>query len=161
MTDNFRSNAFSDNRGRRGGYGPAVLDTGAGSWNQPWEVVAAPAPPPAPPAWGQPYYGAGYWLEPWRHGWDFDRGGPYAGRGPRNYQRSDERIFEDVNERLTWNPSLDATDIDIVVNSGEVTLNGDVGSRWEKRLAEDIADSVPGVRDVHNRLKVRRGGVTG
>ncbi len=35
-------------------------------------------------------------------------GGMFAGRGPRNYQRSDDRIREDVNERLTADPSIDA-----------------------------------------------------
>lgn len=78
----------------------------------------------------------------------------YRGRGPKNYRRSDERIRETVNELLTDHDGVDATEIDVVVENGEVTLNGMVGSRWEKRLAEDIAASCRGVSDVHNRLKV-------
>lgn len=78
----------------------------------------------------------------------------YRGRGPKNYRRSDERIRETVNELLTDHDGVDATEIDVLVENGEVTLSGMVGSRWEKRLAEDIAASCRGVSDVHNRLKV-------
>lgn len=81
----------------------------------------------------------------------------HRGRGPRNYQRSDERILEDINDRLTEDPHLDATDVEVTVHSREVTLNGTVGSRFEKRHAEDIADSVSGVAHVQNNLRVRQG----
>jgi osmotically-inducible protein OsmY len=80
--------------------------------------------------------------------------GPYAGRGPRNYRRSDEAIREDVNERLTLHGSVDAGEIEVVVADSEVTLKGSVGARQERRMAEDVAGSVPGVRDVHNELEV-------
>ena len=52
-------------------------------------------------------------------------------------------------------PRLDASDIDVTVTNGEVPLQGDVGNRPARRLAEAIADGVPGVRDVFNRLRVR------
>ncbi len=38
------------------------------------------------------------------------------------------------------------------VKNGEVTLTGAVADRASKRLAEDLSDSVYGVRDVHNQL---------
>jgi len=78
------------------------------------------------------------------------------GRGPRGWRRPDERIFDDVCDLLTQDPDLDASDIEVRVSDGEVILEGVVESRWAKRLAEDIADSVPGVRDVHNRLRANR-----
>jgi hypothetical protein len=81
----------------------------------------------------------------------------HAGRGPRNYRRSDQRIEEDVNEALMMNPDIDALEIVVVVDDGEVTLSGDVDDRHAKRLAEDVAEQVPGVRDVHNELKARHG----
>lgn len=81
----------------------------------------------------------------------------FAGRGPKNYKRSDERIREDVNERLTRHPDLDATDVDVRVSNCEVTLMGVVEDRHAKRLAEDIAEDVWGVDDVKNDLKVRHG----
>ena len=81
----------------------------------------------------------------------------FAGRGPRNYKRSDERIREDVNERLTQHPELDAIDIDVRVSNCQVVLMGVVEDRRAKRLAEDIAEDVWGVDDVRNELKVRHG----
>jgi hypothetical protein len=82
------------------------------------------------------------------------RRGTNAGRGPRGYQRSDERIREDINDRLTDDAYVDATDIEVSVNNSMVTLTGRVDSREEKRRAEDIADSVSGVTDVSNQLRV-------
>lgn len=84
------------------------------------------------------------------------RGG-YSGRGPKGYTRTDERIREDVCERLSWNDEVDATDISVLVDKGEVTLEGSVESRHMKRLAADIAEDVPGVADVHNTIRVRKG----
>lgn len=86
------------------------------------------------------------------------RGG-FAGRGPRNYQRSDERIRDDVCERLTRHHEIDASDVDIDVREGIVTLSGKVEDKHTKRLAEDIAEEVMGVRDVRNELRTARGGL--
>jgi hypothetical protein len=77
----------------------------------------------------------------------------HRGKGPKNWRRSDERIRDLINERLTDHAGIDATHIDVAVENDEVTLTGEVGSRWEKRLAEDIAYQA-GVHDVHNRLTV-------
>ena len=79
----------------------------------------------------------------------------YRGRGPKNYRRSDERIKEDVNDRLSEG-YLDASDIEVAVQNCEVTLTGTVNNRWDKRRAEDIADSVTGVTNVENRLRVKQ-----
>jgi hypothetical protein len=79
----------------------------------------------------------------------------HYGRAPRGYTRSDERIREDVNDRLTDDPYVDATDIEVKVSTCEVTLTGTVDSRNAKRRAEDIADGVSGVRHVQNNLRVR------
>jgi len=86
-----------------------------------------------------------------------DRNAPdYRGRGPRGYQRSDARIFEDICDRLTVDPRIDASDIEVDVKGAEVTLRGSVRSREEKRDAEDVVEHVMGVRDVNNHLKVSR-----
>jgi hypothetical protein len=42
------------------------------------------------------------------------------------------------------------------VDGNEVTLTGKVPSRDHKRLAEQCAESIVGVEDVHNRLKIDR-----
>jgi hypothetical protein len=80
--------------------------------------------------------------------------GPYTGLGPRGYQRDDDRIFEDVCERLTYHGQIDPSDVDVKVKDGEVTLKGRVQDRRSKRIIEDVAASVHGVMDVHNQLKV-------
>lgn len=78
----------------------------------------------------------------------------YRGKGPKNYQRSDDRIREDINDRLSDDWFVDASDVEVTVNSGEVTLSGTVDERTSKRRAEDIAESVSGVKHVENRLRV-------
>jgi hypothetical protein len=84
----------------------------------------------------------------------------YSGRGPRNYKRSDQRIEEDINERLTQHHMIDASDIEVNVHNGEVTLRGQVDHRDAKRLAEDTAETVFGVKEVNNQIKVRQRGET-
>lgn len=83
------------------------------------------------------------------------RGG-FAGRGPKGYVRTDERIRDEVCDRLSWNDEVDATDLTVLVGQGEVTLEGSVQTRHMKRLAEDIAESVAGVLDVHNTIRVQK-----
>jgi len=92
-------------------------------------------------------------IEEWQRPVQIDRG-PYAGRGPRNYRRSDERLKEEVCDRLTANSHIDASEIDVSVSGGEVTLDGTVGDRPMKRACEDCIEGVAGVQQVHNRLGV-------
>jgi hypothetical protein len=79
------------------------------------------------------------------------------GRGPKGYQRSDSRIHEELCDRLmmSW---MNAEDVDVQVKDGEVTLQGTVKSRDEKRAIEALAESVLGVKDVHNAIRVQREG---
>jgi hypothetical protein len=81
----------------------------------------------------------------------------HRGRGPKGYRRSDERIKEDVNDRLSDDYYLDASDVEVTVTNTEVTLTGTVNSREDKRRAEDLAESVSGVSNVENRLRVKQG----
>lgn len=77
----------------------------------------------------------------------------HRGRGPKAYVRSDERIREDVNDRLTEDNWIDASDIDVTVSEGEVTLSGTVNDRHSKRRAEDVTDGITGVKHVQNNLR--------
>lgn len=78
----------------------------------------------------------------------------HRGRGPKGYRRSDDRIREDVCEYLTEDDYIDATNIEVHVQDAEVTLTGHVDTRAEKRRADDLIDQIPGVRDVHNQLRI-------
>jgi len=82
----------------------------------------------------------------------------HRGRGPKGYRRSDERIKEDVNDRLSDDYYLDASDVEVSVENTEVTLTGTVRNRSDKRRAEDLAESVSGVTNVENRLRVKQSG---
>jgi BON domain len=82
--------------------------------------------------------------------------GPHQGSGPKGWRRSDASIREDVCEALAYHPSLDASDIEVTVKDGEVTLEGTVTDRGSKRLAESTTERCRGVSDVHNRLVVRK-----
>ncbi len=82
--------------------------------------------------------------------------GEHAGKGPKGYQRSDERIEEDVNEALSRDGSLDASEIEVSVKDGEVTLSGTVPDRRMKRRAEDCAEDCSGVRQVQNNLRLEK-----
>ncbi len=85
---------------------------------------------------------------------DQSSGGQFRGVGPKNFSRSKERVIEDVNQKLTDDSRLDASDIEVDFENGEVVLRGQVRSRECKRCAEDLAEQVPGVRDVRNELRV-------
>jgi hypothetical protein len=80
----------------------------------------------------------------------------HAGKGPKGYKRPDERITEDVHERLSDDNFLDASGIEVSVAGGDVVLTGTVTDRADKRRAEDIAESVSGVTNVENRIRVNR-----
>src|SRR5690606_34248740 len=78
----------------------------------------------------------------------------YRGRGPKNYQRLDARIHEEICERLSDDATVDATDIDIKVKDGVVQLEGSVETRRMKHRAEDIVADCSGVKDIENRLTI-------
>lgn len=81
--------------------------------------------------------------------------GEHFGKGPRGYQRSEDRIREDVCERLAYDGNVDASDIEVKVEGHEVVLTGTVRTRAEKRRAEDLVESIMGVQNVENRIRVQ------
>jgi len=82
-------------------------------------------------------------------------------KAPKGYRRSDERIHEDVCERLGHAHDLDVSEVEVEVREGEVSLRGTVPDRPQKRRAEDLAAEVAGVQDVHNGLRLRRPAAAG
>ncbi|KVN27168.1 hypothetical protein WT11_29190 [Burkholderia stagnalis] len=81
---------------------------------------------------------------------------PRRRQGPKGYTRSDERIREDVCERLAGALDIDVSNVSVQVNEGRVELDGTVPARWMKHCVEDIADGCMCVRDVENRVRVQR-----
>jgi hypothetical protein len=90
---------------------------------------------------------------------DDTHGAPPSGSarrpGPKGWQRSDERIHDDVCERLSRS-GLDASDVSVEVRDGRVTLAGTVSDRPMKHAIESLVDGCHGVRDIDNRIKVMR-----
>lgn len=99
----------------------------------------------------QSQYGGGYGSE--------DYGGSrqsFRGRGPKGYQRTDDRLKELVCECLMEDPNIDASEVTIEVSGGVVTLTGSVDDRRTKYQIEEAAESVGGVKDINNQLRVQQ-----
>jgi osmotically-inducible protein OsmY len=112
---------------------------------------------------GGAYPGSAEWGGRSGGGWRGETSSPrsftgrHAGKGPKGYTRSDDRIREDISDALMADGEIDASEIEVQVRSGEITLNGSVESREMKRQVEDLVESIPGVRNVQNSLRVQSG----
>lgn len=82
--------------------------------------------------------------------WDYE----HERRRARRDGPSDRVLWAVIMERLDDERRLDLHDVDVEVRDREVTLNGTVRHKADKRRIEDIAD-VDGVRNVQNNLRVR------
>lgn len=78
----------------------------------------------------------------------------HRGRGPKGYTRSDEMLREIICEQLTDDPFIDASDVTVDVERGEVTLRGTVANRQQKYAIEDLVADVTGVNEIHNYVSV-------
>lgn len=76
------------------------------------------------------------------------------GRGPKGYARSDERIREEICELLSEG-HIDASEIEVKVQDGEVILTGTVNDRRTKRMAEEMVEGARGVKDIQNQIRVQ------
>jgi len=85
-------------------------------------------------------------------GRDVDRSGERRARRRRG--PSDRVLWAVIAQRLKDHRGLDLHDVEVLVEDAEVTLNGTVRRKEEKRRIEDIVD-VDGVRHVQNNLRVR------
>jgi hypothetical protein len=86
---------------------------------------------------------------------DEDRG-PHYGKGPKGYKRSDDRTRDDVCDAIAHQGYIDASDVEVKVADGIVTLSGTVAHRHEKRKLEHLVESCRGVHEVHNELRLKR-----
>jgi osmotically-inducible protein OsmY len=81
----------------------------------------------------------------------------HAGKGPRGWTLRDDRLIEEVSDRLMDDRLLDARDVEVSANAGVVTLSGEVPGSSDVAHAEMLTRRTPGVIDVINRLVVRPG----
>jgi hypothetical protein len=112
---------------------------------------------------GAPGYAAqGVWTDPadWTpEAEDEAARGPWReivshrGRGPKGYLRSDERLLETICERLTDDPRIDASDIEVEVRDQVVTLRGSIDQRRTKYAVEELVERC-GAREINNELRV-------
>jgi hypothetical protein len=135
----------------RGGRMPGgEMTTGRGYW---------PGFYPEPVSHG-PHDNTGYGF----HGSDMGMGappddndrGPHYGKGPKGYKRSDERTHEDVCDAIAHQGHIDASDVEVKVENGIVTLSGTVAQRHHKRALEHLVEQCRGVDEVHNELRLKR-----
>lgn len=96
--------------------------------------------------------------------WRERAGGFFGGRPERDERAarrrngpSDRVLWAVIVERLEDERGLDLRDVEVLVENGEVTLNGTVRRKSDKRRIEDIAD-IDGVRNVQNNLRPRERG---
>ena len=85
-----------------------------------------------------------------------EEGRRLANSGPRSRRKSDESLRQEIREILTGDPELEVTDIEVEVEGGAVTMRGAVVDSEARLLAEELVESLAGVREVHNRLRVER-----
>ena len=94
-----------------------------------------------------------------------DKAGEFFSPGPREPRAevrpvrprrgpSDRVLWAVIVERLEDQRGLDLRDLEVIVEGAEVTLNGTVRHKADKRRIEDVAD-VDGVRHVQNNLRLR------
>jgi osmotically-inducible protein OsmY len=102
---------------------------------------------PGEETWGEEQYNAERQEEQGRRG---------ADKGPRAQRKSDETLAGEIRDILTNDPELDATEVEVEVEDGAVTISGVVDGTEARLLAEELIESVSGVREVHNRLRVER-----
>ncbi|HEY9398155.1 MAG TPA: BON domain-containing protein, partial [Burkholderiales bacterium] len=119
-------NQVSYGQGVYGGYGQGDMGTSTGQSGQSWGN------------WGQ----SGVM-------------GRSQHRGPKGYQRSDERLKEEICERLITRWDIDSSEVSVEVQGGKVTLEGTVPDRRMRHQIEDLIDDCHGVQDIENRVRVQ------
>ncbi|MBN2316283.1 MAG: BON domain-containing protein [Sedimentisphaerales bacterium] len=66
----------------------------------------------------------------------------------------DMEIAKNIVSSLNASADIESDAINVGVTNGVASLNGVMSSQWERHVAEDVARSVHGVRDVENLIAV-------
>ena len=67
---------------------------------------------------------------------------------------ADDRISDDVRQRLASNPDVRGAALDVTVKDGVVTIKGRVHTEKGRKKATEITKKVKGVFNVDNQLKL-------
>lgn len=106
-----------------------------------------------PHGWGEYESNYGVARGEWRRV-DTPHPADHAGKGPKGYQRSDARTREIICEALAADPYIDASELEVQVEAGQVTLSGTVSDRWTKFAAEELVDQCARAGEINNELRV-------
>jgi osmotically-inducible protein OsmY len=68
--------------------------------------------------------------------------------------KSDERLREEILQRLLDADDLELGELAVDVNAAVVILEGSVPERFMRLKVEALVDDVAGVRDIENQLRV-------
>ena len=71
--------------------------------------------------------------------------------------KTDVEIRKDVLDELAWQPTINETEIGVIVEKGVVTLTGTVDSYAKKLAAEGAVKGVKGVRAIADDIEVKYG----
>lgn len=78
----------------------------------------------------------------------------YSGRGPKNHHRSDDSLREEISEQLMRSPDIDASELEVEVKGGDVTISGNIPTRQMKHWTEDLVEDIRGVKNLVIKIKV-------
>ena len=76
------------------------------------------------------------------------------GKGEAPAAKTDAWLITKVQAALLFHRNVNATEIEVLVKDGSVTLHGKATSMAEKDLATEYAKDVDGVKDVNNEMTV-------
>jgi osmotically-inducible protein OsmY len=66
----------------------------------------------------------------------------------------DEELDATMDKVLHWAPEIDAANVGSKVANGRISLEGTVGTFWEKQRVAELASNISGVFGVDNKLSV-------
>ena len=69
--------------------------------------------------------------------------------------KTDAQLKKDIQDELSWDPEIHATDVGVIVKDGVVTLTGHLASYAEKYAAERATERVSGVLALVMEVEVR------
>jgi len=69
-------------------------------------------------------------------------------------QVSDDKIYDQVRQKLANDPDVKGGGFDVTVKDGVVTLKGTVNDKNAREKAERLTKKVKGVTKVDNQLKI-------